>query len=299
MESWFLISIGGYSLLAIEAVITKILLTNRIKSWQLYSFFVGLLSLSSLLFVFSGLKWFGWFLFAQSLLTGLIFFLALIFLYKSLEQSSASRVFVLYGAMITLGSFVLGHFLLGERFLAINVLGVFFLLIGGFFISYKIHEKRLFSTYKNVILSGLLMAVALIMMKDLFDRQNFVTGYIFSRLGVFISAMGMLFFPQVRRVVKKSFSKENKKSSQKNAVLVLGSKIVAGIGSIMVNYSISLGSVALVSALVSVQYLLTFIFTVILSIFFQSLIKEKATWQNISFKLIGTAFIIIGMSFIK
>ncbi len=46
MENWLLIAIAGYLLLAIEAVIAKILLTSKVKDWRLYSFYVGLLSLT-------------------------------------------------------------------------------------------------------------------------------------------------------------------------------------------------------------------------------------------------------------
>jgi len=74
MENWLAISTTGYLLLAIEAVITKILLTNKVKSWQLYSFYVGLLSLSGVFFAPFGLKWFGFALFFESLLAGFDFF---------------------------------------------------------------------------------------------------------------------------------------------------------------------------------------------------------------------------------
>ena len=295
MENWVLISSLGYLFLAIEAVVTKILLTNKIKSWQLYSFYVGLLSLNGVFFAPFGLKWFGWFLFAESLLAGVIFFLALIFLYKSLRKSSASRVFVLYGGIVTLVSFVLSGFLLGETFSIFNLVGLGLLMIGGFFTSFKIEEKRFFRSYKNVIFSGILMGVALIILKDVFDSQNFITGYVFSRIGIFLSALSLMFFGEFRIAIQKHFSKKPRKNNQKNFGLVVGTKILSGSGTLLIQYSISIGSVALINALVSIQYLFTFVLATLVSLFLKNVIQEKLTWKNLIFKIIGVVFIVVGI----
>lgn len=299
MNNWLLVSIIGYLLLSIESVVTKILLTNRVKNWQLYSFYVGLLSLSGMLFAPFGLRWFGYLYFLESLIAGLIFFLALIFLYKALNKSSASRVFVLYGTVTTLFSFLWEHVLLKVSFSGKDLLGVFLLIVGGGLISYKIHERRMFSTYKLVIFSGFLMALALVLMKDVFDYQNFITGYVFSRLGIFLSAIFVMIFPNFRRAVKIGLASKNKNDNRKNFGFVLGAKIIAGLGTLLITYSISLGSVAIVNALVSVQYSFVFVIIVILTIFCPWMIKEKITAKNIYFKLTGLAFVVLGVCFIN
>lgn len=299
MESWFFISIIGYLLLALEAVFSKALLTSKVKDWRIYSFYVGLFSLSGLMFAPFGLEWFGWLLMVQSLIAGLIFYLALIFLYKSLQGSSASRVFVLYGVITTLVSFLWEHFGGITKFGDNDFIGVLLLIIGGILISYKVHENRLFSNYKNVVFSGLLMGVALIILKISFDQQNFVTGYVFSRVGVFLSAMLLFVFPEFRKVFGKDFSKRDQKRNQVNLFLVVSNKTLAGIGTILVNYSISLGSVALITALVSVQYLFTFIFATLASFFVAKIIKEKMTLRNIVFKFFGVVLIILGIFLIN
>lgn len=298
MQNWLLISTAGYLLLAIEAVVTKILLTNKVKSWQVYSFYVGLLSLNGAFFAPFGLEWFGAWIFVESLLAGMIFFLALIFLYKSLEKSSASRVFVLFGAVTTLASFVWEYFLLGASFSGGDFLGVMFLMLGGFLISVKVYERKIFSSYKTVIFAGFLMALALVMMKDIFSQQNFITGYVFSRVGVFLSALSLMLYPQFRKAVKKGLSKKSKKENQANLGFIIGAKIISGTGTLLVNYSISLGSVVIINALVSVQYTFVFIISTLLAIFFKNLIKEKITVQNIIFKSIGVLLVVIGIIFI-
>ncbi len=298
MTNWLLISTAGYLLLAIEAVITKILLSNKVKSWQLYSFYVGLLSLNGVFFAPFGLKWFGGWLFLESLVAGLVFFLALVFLYKSLEISSASRVFVLFGAVTTLASFVWEYFLLRTIFAGNDFIGVFFLIFGGILISIRFHERRMFSSYKSVIFAGVLMALSLVMLKDIFNQQNFITGYVFSRLGVFISALSLMLYPQFREAIKKGLSKKSKKQNRANFGFIIGAKIIAGTGTLLINYSISLGSVVVINALVSIQYTFIFIISTLLAVLFKDLIKEKITIQNLVFKSLGVILVAIGIFFI-
>ena len=295
MNNWLLISTAGYLLLAVEAVITKILLSNKVKSWQLYSFYVGLLSLNGVLFAPFGLKWFGGMLFLESLLTGTIFFLALVFLYKSLEKSSASRVFILYGSVVTVASFFWEYLLLGQLFSKADLMAVLLLILGGFLVSFKFYKNRMFSDYKTVIFSGFLMALALVMMKDIFTQQNFITGYVFSRFGVFLSALSLMLYPKFRRVVKASLKNKSKKDNQKNFGFILGAKIVSGTGKILINYAISLGSVTIINALVSVQYSFVFIFTVLLGFLNRKMIQEKVTTKNIIFKTAGLILVIMGI----
>jgi drug/metabolite transporter (DMT)-like permease len=295
MNNWLLISTAGYLLLAVEAVITKILLSNKVKSWQLYSFYVGLLSLNGVLFAPFGLKWFGGMLFLESLLTGTIFFLALVFLYKSLEKSSASRVFILYGSVVTVASFFWEYLLLGQLFSKADLMAVLLLILGGFLVSFKFYKNRMFSDYKTVIFSGFLMALALVMMKDIFTQQNFITGYVFSRFGVFLSALSLMLYPKFRRVVKASLKNKSKKDNQKNFGFILGAKIVSGTGTILINYAISLGSVTIINALVSVQYSFVFIFTVLLGFLNRKMIQEKVTTKNIIFKTAGLILVIMGI----
>jgi len=295
MNNWLLISTVGYLLLAIEAIITKILLSNKVKSWQLYSFYVGLLSLNGVFFAPFGLKWFGYFLFFESLLTGVLFFLALVFLYKSLEKSSASRVFILYGSVVTGASFLWEYLLLNRLFSRIDLLAVLLLILGGFLVSFKFYKRRMFSNYKTVIFSGFLMALALVMMKDIFTQQNFITGYVFSRFGVFLSALSLMLYPEFRRVVKTSLKNKSKRDNQKNFGFILGAKIISGTGTILINYAISLGSVTIINALVSIQYSFVFIFTMLLGLLNRKIIQEKITFQNIVFKTIGLVLVAVGI----
>ncbi|MDZ7612067.1 MAG: hypothetical protein U5L10_04855 [Candidatus Moranbacteria bacterium] len=299
MSTWIIIAVFGYLLLAIEGVISKFLLTGRIKNWRLYSFYVGVLSLNGMIFAPFGLLWKGWLLFLISLLAGIIFYIGIIFLYRALQTSSASRVYVLFGAIVTLGTLIWEHILVGKEFTAEELFGVGFLVIGGFFISFKIYKLRFFSNYKNAIAAGLFASFGLVMLKYAFDEQNFVTGYVFSRVGIFLMAMALLGSGNFRKIVRKNFSKKERKNQKGNFLGVVGAKIISGLGTLGVNYAISLGSVALVNALVSVQYMFTFVLATVLGFYMKDYLQEKLTFYNIIFKAMGVIAVVVGVLLVK
>ena len=305
--SWILIAVAGYFLLAIEAVISKGLLTGRIKNWQSYSVYVGLLSAVGFLVALGGifdekwrLLWTDWGTFVVAIFSGVIFFIGLIFLYRSLQFSAASRVYVLYGAVVTAASYLLGGFLINERHDLVDLFGIILLLIGGVMISYKFYKNKFFSTYKYVIVSGILIAFSLVFLKHVYDVQNFVSGYVYSRLGMFLAALIFLILPLPEKNVHFSHekTKRTKKEHGLDALAILCAKTIAGLGTILTYYAISLGSVTIVNALVSVQYLFTFLLVIILGFYFHSL-KENLGFKNIIFKSLGVLVVILGVALIS
>lgn len=305
--NWILIAVAGYFLLAIEAIISKSLLTGRIKSWQSYAVYVGLLSAVGFLVALGGffsdgwkLQWNNFEIFSVALLSGAIFFIGLIFLYRSLQFSSASRVYVLFGAVVTVFSYIFGSLLINEKHSLESSLGIVLLIIGGGMISYKFNKNKFFSTYKYVIGAGILVAISLIFLKYVYDNQNFVSGYVYSRLGMFLSAVIFLVVPFAGKQINfaKGKTKKAKKKNGIDALAVLGTKTVAGIGTILIYYAISLGKVTVVNALVSVQYLFTFLLAILLGFYINSL-KEDLNFKNIVFKSLGVFLIIIGVFLIS
>lgn len=291
---WVYIAISGYSLLAVESVISKYLLAGRMKSWQIYAFYVGLFSAFSFIFAPFGLHWYGTFPFVISVLSGLIFYLSLVFLYQALLSSSTSRVYILYGAVTTIITAILSKTFLKEYFTFREIGGIAFLIMGGFFISYKFYASRFFSNYKETVLAGLLLGISFVLLKYGYNEQRFIMGYVTSRVGIVAGALASLLFPNFRKAVRTNLKRRKRKENIKNVAGTAVAKTISGIGSILLNYSISLGSVALVSALVSVQYLLTFVFSLVLSLFLARIFVEKFSLLNILAKTAGILAVALG-----
>src|SRR4030042_1891114 len=143
-------------------------------------------------------------------------------------------------------------FSLGDHF--------FFLLLGGTIISFKFYAGRFFSHWRGASLAGILAAFSMILLKYGYNHQAFVSGYVLSRGGILFGALASLLIPEFRKAILEGLRKRKKKENIENLSGTIIAKGTAGLGTLLVNYSIALGSVAIISSLVSVQYLLTFVF---------------------------------------
>ena len=292
--SWIGIAIVGYTLLAVEAVMSKYILAARMKSWPLYAFYVGIFSVFSLGFAPFGLKWFGIIPFLVSLLSGIIFFLSLSFLFHALIRSSASRVYILFGAVSTIATAVLARIMIGEIVSKREAAVIIFLLLGGAVISYKFYAGRFFSHWRGATLAGILAAFSMILLKSGFDNGTFVTGYIVSRMGILFAALLALLIPAFRKSVFENLKRRKRKENVENLAGTIVAKSTAGLGTLFINYSISLGSVAIVGSLVSVQYLLTFVFALFLSFFLRDIFIERFSLLNFLTKMTGILLVTLG-----
>jgi len=291
---WIYIAITGYTLLAVEAVMSKYIIAARMKSWQLYSFYVGIFSVASLGFAPFGLKWFGALPFLISFLSGIIFFLSLAFLFRSLLRSSTSRVYILFGATSTVTTAILAAFLVGDIFSAREIAGIVFLLLGGAVISYKFYAGRFFSHWRSATLAGILAAFSMIFLKCGYNEQAFVSGYITSRAGILFAALAALAIPDFRKSVFENLAKKKRRENIENLGATIAAKTTAGLGTLLLNWGISLGSVAIIGSLVSVQYLLTFVFALALSFFLKDIFIERFSALNFLTKMAGILLVTLG-----
>lgn len=291
---WIFFALGGYALLAGEAVLSKFLITARLKSWQLYTFYVGIFSSFVVVFTPFGLEWRGLEAFFAAILSGLLFYLALAFLFQSLLISSAVRVYVLFGAVMTLSTVFFARIFLDDKITPVALLGIGFLIVGGTLISFKHYEKSFFSNWQKTMLAGILAALSYVVLKYAYNQQNFVSGYVISRLGITAAAVLSLLLPSFREKIFASFKKGKRKENIKNFFGSMAAKTVAGTGTVLIHYAIFLGSVMVVNAMVATQYLLTFIFSIILSFYWKKIFIEKFTPLNMLLKVVGVILVVLG-----
>ncbi|MFH0930254.1 MAG: hypothetical protein V1814_03320 [Candidatus Moraniibacteriota bacterium] len=291
---WMLFAVGGYTLLAGEAVLSKFLVTARLKNWQLYTFYIGIFSSVVIVFTPFGFEWRGPEAFFAAIFSGFLFYLALAFLFQALLVSSAVRVYVLFGAAMTLSTFFLARVFLDDKITPAALLGISFLIVGGTLISFKHYEKSFFSNWQKTVLAGILAALSFVVLKYSYNHQNFVSGYVISRMGITVAAVLSLLLPSFREKVFASFKKGKRKEHLKNFFGSVAAKTVAGTGTVLIHYAIFLGSVVVVNAMVSIQYLLTFLLSVILSFYWKKIFIEKFTLINVVLKCVGVILVVLG-----
>jgi hypothetical protein len=167
-------------------------------------------------------------------------------------------------------------------------------LVGGFLISFKHYKKAFFSNWQRTILAGILAALSLVVLKFAYSEQNFVSGYVVSRMSITASAIFSLALPSFRKKIISSFKEKKKKKQIGNLFGAIMAKTLAGIGTVLIHYGIFLGSVVIINALVAVQYLLTFVFSVILSFYWRKIFVEKFTPLNVFLKFVGVVLVVLG-----
>lgn len=300
--NWIVLAISAYLLLSVESIANKCLISGKVGSWKLYLFYIGLLSFTSLMFAPFGLYWPGWKIVGISVFTGVIFFGYLAFLFSSLNGSTATRVFVLIGAVGTITTFLFSKLFLEDELTLLKLAAVGLLLLGGFFISFKVKEKAFFTDYKKVIIAGILFGVSLGMLKYSFglfegtDFVSFVNGYIYTRMGSVLMVILLMCLPSYRNHILEIFKSKEKKEHASNFLLVISVKTLSGIATFMMNYGLSIGDPTIVSALASVQYLGVFVLSLFLSKRFGNIFQEDFSRKDMIFKTIGVVLVVLGVT---
>lgn len=306
METWLIIVIIAYFILAIVNLADKFIIDNLIKSSRSYTFLVGGLSILVWVLAPFYLVWPGIALFWLNLIIGALFPAALLLLYRSLKLGEASKVMVIAGGAVPVFSFLLSLAILKENFSQQQIWALILLILGTVIIAWMPPKKKFLSH----ILAGLglkseteliavftalgaamIFALFFVGTKILYIAEPFMSAFIWIRLGSFLAVLSFLLIPSWRKEIFKNL----KKLKKHGAKIFLANQIFAGAGFTLQNYAIALGSVAIVNALQGVQYALLIIFAALLTIFYPKLITENISRIVIIQKVIAIILIAAGL----
>lgn len=298
--SWFFIAILAYFFGAIANILDKFLLgSKRISSPIVYAFYVGLFGLGAFIFAPFGFSIVYGYILGLCLFSGALFLGGIVLVYFAIQKAQAGRVVPVIGAMIPLTTFILTA-LFGIEIISIkSILAIFFLIGGGLLISFdlplKIGKKKFFSGFFFAILSGIVLAISYTIFKYISLHENFITWYVWTRVGSVIGALFFLAIPKWRKIIWKSFStvKKNRRQAASTAGIFFSNKVVGGISTILFSFALGKGSVTLVNALVSLQYVFVLVFVWILSRKNHHIFQEKLLFWDWVQKI--SAIIIIGV----
>jgi len=297
--SWLLIVIIAHFFYAGVFIIDRYLLKKGFPNPLSYAFYVGILSVFVL-----ALAPFGFFVpttkqIAISLITGIVWLLAIIIFYTALQKGEASRVVPTVGGLIPFFTLVLSFIFLGER-LSLKQLIAFCLLVGGgVLLSLLVSQTKIFSNNRKIYLTrafifalgaALVFAVYFVMTKSVFLRQGFINGLIWIRLGAALGALFLLISPFFRQLI----FKKGEPIKVKSFGLFLSARGLGVVAGLLIYWAIFLGSVTLVNALQGVQYL----FLLVLAFFlFKKIpsLKEQFDRKVLIQKIFAIALICAGL----
>ncbi|MCA9365798.1 EamA family transporter [Candidatus Kaiserbacteria bacterium] len=225
---------------------------------------------------------------ALSFLSAYTFFMALVSMYDGLKRSSASTVMPIIGAVSGVSAFVMNHLFLGVRLSENFIWGVLLLSVGTLLIAQSLPKR---GEFVHIIHSGIFFALHYISMKGLFNATSFDDGFFWSRIGFVLFALSLLMVPAYWDKIKEQTTQTTKKTG----VIVVMTKVLAGIAAFMLLKATAAGDVAVVQSTDGLK----FVFIIIIATVFSAWIPESASEQEsrpnqIIQKLLSIAVIVIG-----
>jgi len=281
---WLYIALAAYLINAIVFIIDKYLLSSPIPRPFAYAFWVAILSSIAVLLLPVGVIWVSSFYFIIALISGAAFFGGLIFLYKSVKLTDVSIAATNAGVLSAVFTYLFSFLILKDKFIFSNEIA-FMLLVAGIFFLGKI--KR--NIFKYSLTTGLFFGLSLVLLKWTFNEANFINGIFWTRMGFAGAGILSLMFYGARKEIAASLKNVSKSSK----FWFVTGKIMAGAGFLLLYYSIKLGDVSLVSALLGTQFLFVFILAVILRNKVPGM-AENLSGKILLNKLLGIGFIIVG-----
>lgn len=312
------IAIFAYFLNAGVYVADKYLLSKKIHSSAVYAFYVGIWSIfNAVILIFA--PWvpnLGQLILDLS--AGALFLITLVFWYKALHQSEATRVVPIVGALVPIFSLTLSWLFLHEPLSRNDLLSFAFLIVGGILISIKYTKfyvvkqswnkvteifgqvlGKIHAEYHptrrlliNSVVSAALFGAYYVLIKYIYLHQPFIGGFVWSRFGTFILALLILFIPSWRQPILET---RREGQSPKKLAFFLLIRLLAAAAFILINYAISLGHVAVVNALQGVQYIFLLLLVLVFSAKFPKILNEELGRGVIIQKILGTILIGIGL----
>lgn len=287
---WLLISIIGYFLNAVAAVVDKVLISKKISNPAVYVFFISLLGLGGFVLAPWGFSWIGCFYLVLALIAGVAFVGALLHLFKALKIAESSRVTPFIGGLSPIFVFIFSFFILGERLNFKQIIALAVIILGTVLISSgRATQKNPVKAYVFSFISALLFGLYYTLSKYLFNNLSFINGFVWLRLTTFVGALLLLVKVQNRQDI----FHQNKETVRQSGFLFFSGQAAGALSFLLINYAISLTSVTIVNALQGLQYVFLLILIAVLFKWRPGLLQEKMRGWALVQKI--AAIILIGL----
>lgn len=291
--SWIYIALAAHFLFALVFVLDKMILTHPVKRPLVYAFYPSFLSIAVVVLIpFVNFQ----ILTLQStilaLSAGILFSWSLFFFYSALRNGEASRIVPFIGASTALATLFFSY-LTGTESLSGHHWVAFVFLVTGSYIIVGGYRNGPWSprVMGAVIMAAGMSGLSFTLVKIVYESTNFASGFIWARFGSILFSLILLSRVSWRRDIFQTTAALNRNSI---GLLALN-KLSGGAGIILQNYAVALGSVVLVNALQSTQYLFILLLAVFLSIKFPHTLTEEIGKLAIAKKVAAIAIIGIGL----
>ncbi len=293
MTTWLLFVIIGQFLYAVAVLVDRFIVNEGVVSKPVvYTFYVGVLSIFAI-----GALPFGVTIptpatIGISFIAAISYAISIFLLYKSLIKSNASEVVPVVGGVAAISAFISSAFILNENLPNNFLIGFTILVIGMLLIShFKFTKQSLFFLSG----SGIFFGFSTVIMKLLLQNETFINGFFWSRMANVVVALSFLLVPTFYKEIKKDLRKPNQHKSKANkTVLIIGNKVLAGLGFLCILIALKSGNATLVNALSATQYMFLLIFAIFFSRLMPEYFEETVHRHEFLHKSLATGLIVIG-----
>lgn len=313
MSLWLSITLIAYFLNALAMVIDKTLLKKAIQNPFVYTFYIAILGAVLMLFVVPfGLTYPGLNQLIISLFAGATFSVGLFLMFWGLKREDASRLTPMIGGLTPVFVFLLAYFFLHESLSSKQTQAFFFIIIGTFLLSLEFNRQRGVLVWLKQKITGqrlyilpqvrrtlwlalpaaFFFGLSYVLTKDVYNHLPFLTGFIWTRLGVFIAAFLPMLIKRNRHDLLHGPKDPN--TSQTRYRFLFG-QACGGVSALLIQYAISLASVSLIQAIQGVQYIFVFLAVVFLTYRYPKILQEKMSLQIIIQKTMAIILISFGI----
>lgn len=289
-------AILAYLLNSFAVLIDKYQLSKNLPSPLLYVFYISAFSLMTLIALpFTSLPTLGVFTLAS--LATLFWTFGAYCMFSALKVGQATRVIPVIGVLTPL--FLLMWSFTQGLLTPDQVWGVLLLVVGLLFLvardlKGKLSRKEAFFE----IGASLLFAISYTLLHQAYTESTFLTVFVWAKLILIPLGIVILAIPKTRTIVlAKQDHTSHKKPIWKSKVglLFLLGQACGGASEMLLSYSVSIATPALVNSLQGIQYASLFIFGLILSRKFPKVYGEKYTPLILLLKIIGILIIASGL----
>lgn len=318
---YILVAIASYLLNAGVYVADKFLLSKKIHSSIVYTFYVGIWSIGNFVLLLFDPFIPDWDQLLFDISAGFLFLFTLVFWYKALHQSEATRVVPIVGALTPVFALLLSFFFLGTKLSLQEIVAFVLLISGGILISIK--QTRVYVTKEltrrvrvvggnifgkiqadlrptsrlllNSTISAICFAAYYVFIKYIYTNteQPFIGAFVWSRLGSFIGVLVIIFVPAWRKLIRQSETSVHR--TKKQLFFFLGVRLAAAAAFILLNWAVALGHVSIINALQGTQYIFLLIIVILLAHKYPHILKEEIGRGVMLQKIIGVVLVTMGL----
>ena len=290
-------AILAYFLNSIAVLVDKYQLSKNLPSPLLYVFYISGFSLFTLIAIpFTQIPSTNVFLFA-SVATVLWTFGAYC-MFSALKAGHATRVIPVIGVLTPL--FLLFWGLIQGVLHPNQIWGIVLLVVGLLLlVTHDLKGKLTLKEGLFELFASLFFAVSYSLLHEAYVDSNFLTVFVWAKLVLIPIGILLLLIPKSRHIVlaRQSHPDGSQKPfwKSKTGLLFLFGQACGGASEMLLSYSISLATPALVNSLQGIQYASLFLFGILLSRKFPKIYGEKYTPTIILFKVVGIFVIASGL----